>query len=203
MAETKFDICSRALTAIGANVITSFDDGTTESIVSGQHYQPTLDAALETGGGWRFATTQEALNRLTAVPVGRWSYAFQLPGDLLLLKAVTRDDCDIIYDRYEDMIYTNEDDNLVADYVFRPTESRLPAYFTKALVAELASVFAVALAKNRDLANDFRLRADGEPGKPGLWAKARTADSQQQTTRRLQQSRLVSVRTSGRSLARG
>ena len=54
---TKFDICSRALTMVGANTISSFDDGTTESDVADQLYEDTLRSLL-TQTRWRFSTQQ-------------------------------------------------------------------------------------------------------------------------------------------------
>jgi hypothetical protein len=186
--ETKFDICSRALIEVGANVITSFDDQTTESIVAGQVYEPKLRSILTTYR-WRFAVNQFRLNRLTDTPTGRWSYAYQLPPDALAINAVTRAGSDVIYDIYGDKIFTDEDDDLIADYMFRAPESKFPPAFTEAFVVELAAGFAFSIARNRELSKDLHTRADEV-----LWPKARSIDSQQQTSRKLPTSRLISVR---------
>jgi hypothetical protein len=186
--ETKFDICSRALIEVGANVITSFDDQTTESIVAGQVYEPKLRNILSSFP-WRFAANQAQLNRLADTPTGRWLYAFRLPTDTLAVRAVTRAGSGIVYDIYGDKIFTDEDDDLIADYTFRAPEAKFPPAFTEAFVVELAAGFAFSIARNRELSKDLHSRADEV-----LWPKARSIDSQQQTSRKLPGSRLIAVR---------
>ena len=43
MADSKFDICNKAMVLVGANTITSFTENTTESKVAGQLYEATLE----------------------------------------------------------------------------------------------------------------------------------------------------------------
>ena len=43
MADSKFDICNKAMVLVGANTITSFTENTTESKVAGQLYESTLE----------------------------------------------------------------------------------------------------------------------------------------------------------------
>lgn len=187
MAETKFDICSRALVRIGAKPITSFDDNTTESDVAREEYEPLVQAMLS-AYPWRFAGRQFRLNKLAERPLDRWAWYYQLPSDLLVLRAVTWGGLPIEYDRYEDRIATNHDGDIVADYTIRPDESRWPPFFTHALTLELESIFARAIARDSDLADRKKKEAES------AWAKARNLDSQQQTARRFQPSRLVTVR---------
>ena len=52
-ANSGIDICSRALILIGAEPITSFDEGTTESLVSVNMYEDVARAAL-VNSRWRF-----------------------------------------------------------------------------------------------------------------------------------------------------
>lgn len=186
MAQSKFDICTRALARCGANPITSFDSSA-EGIVAGAEYEPTLTAELAKYR-WRFATDQADLNRLQDTPAARFAYAFQLPAGLLALHAVTRDDLPIVYDRYGDKIFTDEDDDLVADYTFRADETAFSPDFVDALVLRLTSVFAIAL--NRD----FTLADKMDASATRAFAVARNADSQQQTARRVVPSRLVAGR---------
>jgi hypothetical protein len=188
MPETKFDICSRALVRVGGAPITAFDTSSAEAVAAGQDYEPMVQARLSSHR-WRFATAQEDLVRLTDTPAGdQWEHAFQLPAGLLLLHGITRAGRPVEYDRYGDKVFTNEDDGLVADYTFRADESRFPAYFATALMTELAHGFALNLARNRDLAATLAPMVNAE------WQRARTADSQQQTTRRIRHSRLIAAR---------
>ena len=105
---TKFDICSRALTMVGANTISSFDDGTTEADVADQLYEDTLRSLL-TQTRWRFSTQQAQLSRLEDTPHGRWDAAYQIPADSILIHAVTVNDNLVKYERYGDKIYCNLD----------------------------------------------------------------------------------------------
>ena len=184
MALTKYNICSRALLRIGAKAITAFDDSSSsESVAAGKEYEPLVSEVLGSHR-WRFAAKQFLLNRLTTGPLARWTYAYQIPGDCLVLHAVTRNATPVLYDRYGDQIWTNEEDDVTADYTFRQVEALFPATFIKALTTNLEEVFGKVL---RDHAIDDRRIAMA-------WQAARTVESQQQTTRRIVSSRLVSVR---------
>jgi hypothetical protein len=188
MPETKFDIASRALVRAGGSPVTAFDTSSAEAIAAGRDYEPVVTARLS-GHRWRFATAQTALNRLTDTPAGeQWQYAYQEPADMLLLHGITQGGALIEYDRFGDKIFANALDDLVADYTFRADESRFPAYFANALTMELAHGFALNLARNLELASRLEAQVDRE------WQRARTADSQQQTARRIRHSRLIAVR---------
>ena len=60
MADSKFDICNKAMVLVGANTISSFTQNTTESKVAGQLYESTLENLI-TRCRWRFSTTQKTL----------------------------------------------------------------------------------------------------------------------------------------------
>ena len=62
MAVTKVDIASRALIMIGANPISSFTDGSTESLVTNNIYEEIVESTL-TRHKWRFATGQRPVFR--------------------------------------------------------------------------------------------------------------------------------------------
>ena len=122
-ADSAIDISSRALILIGAEPITSFTDGTTESLVAGSLYEDICRSALS-NTRWRFATDQAVLNRLTDAPTGRYDFAYQLPPDTLLVHAVTVNDGQIEYQIYGDMVYadTSTQDEVIADFTFRARE---------------------------------------------------------------------------------
>ena len=88
LSETRFDICNKALVLVGANIITSFEEATTESTVAGQLYESTLEAML-TRVRWRFASKQVQLSKLAVDPLARWESAHQLPADALLIHTIT------------------------------------------------------------------------------------------------------------------
>lgn len=195
MAQTKFDICTRALRRIGASGIDSFEDETTESNVAGAEYEPLVETLL-TERRWRFATKESALNHLTAVPQVRWTELWQLPSDMLDLHGVflvnsSGDDIPIDYERIQDRIACDYDEThtLYAVYTARFDEVYWPAYFTQLVTEELEAIFTKAIKRDHAGAEKIRDRIE-ERTKP----IARARDGQQQTARKFPPSRLVSVR---------
>ena len=191
VADTAIKICSRASILIGGDAIQSFTDGTTESDVAASIYEDIARSSL-TNTRWRFATTQVQLSRLTDVPASRYSAAYQLPADFLMINSLTVNDNIIEYDTYTNKAFSNavETDVVMADYVFRVGEEHWPAYFVLAVELSLASLFAVSIARDAQLSNAMEARAEMQ------MRKARTLDSQQQTSRKLNTSRFISQRRS-------
>jgi len=191
VADTAIKICSRASILIGGDAIQSFTDGTTESDVASSIYEDIARSSL-TSTRWRFATTQVQLSRLTDVPASRYSAAYQLPADYLSINSLTINDNIIKYDIYTNKAFCDavETDIVMADYIFRIAEEHWPPYFIVALELALAGIFAVSIARDAQLASAMDARAEIQ------MRKARTLDSQQQTTRKLDTSRFISQRRS-------
>lgn len=190
-ANSPIDICARALILIGADPITSFDENTTEALVASNMYEDVARASL-VNSRWRFATNQALLNLLSAIPTGRYDRAYQLPADLLMLHAVTVGDLPIEYQIYGSKVFADTDpsDIAVADYTFRANEQDWPSYFTLAVEYSLAVVFATSIARDSTLATLMQGQARES------MAKARSLDSQQQTSRKLTTSRFIAERRS-------
>lgn len=190
-ANTPIDICARALILIGADPITSFDDGTTESLVSVNMYEDVARTSL-VNTRWRFSTNQSVLNLLSAAPTGRYDRAYQLPTGYLMVHTATVRDNIIDYQIYGDKLYadTSASDQVVLDYTYRADEQDWPSYFTIAVEYSLATVFATSIARDSSLAGLMEKQATT------AMAKARSLDSQQQTTRKLVTSRFITNRRS-------
>lgn len=190
-ANSDIDIAARALVLIGASPITSFSSSSTEALVASNVYEDVVRTAL-CASRWRFATNQAVLNALTAAPTGRFDTAHQLPNDLLMLHAITVNDLVLEYNVYGDKIYSNATTNevVVADYTYRAGEQDFPSYFTLAVEYALAAAFALAIARDEQLATMFEKKA------AQLMQQAKTLDSQQQTTRKLVTSRFIAERRS-------
>ena len=90
------------------------------------------------------------------------------------------------------MIYadTNEADTVVVDYTFRANEVDWASYFSLAVEYALAVPLSFSLARDASLGNLMQQQATA------LMAKARSIDSQQQTTRKLVTSRFITNRRS-------
>jgi len=190
-ADSPIDICSRALILIGAEPITSFDDGTTEALVSVNMYEDAARTAL-VNTRWRFATNQAVLNLLVDEPTGRYDNAYQLPTDYLMVHAITVNDYPIQYNIYGNKVFadTADADQLVADYTYRASEENWPSYFTLAVEYGLAAMFATSIARDSTMAALMQKAADL------AMAKARSLDAQQQTSRKLVTSRFITNRRS-------
>tara|TARA_R100000742_G_C4277634_1_gene99691 strand:+ start:95 stop:688 length:594 start_codon:yes stop_codon:yes gene_type:complete len=190
-ADTPLDICSRALILIGAEPISSFDDGTTEALVCVNLYEDVAQSAL-CNTRWRFSTNQATLNQLTDAPTGRYDLAYQLPSNLLMLHAITVNDNLVDYQVYGDKVYadTSTTDTVISDYTFRADEQNWPSYFTLAVEFSLSVILATSIARDAPLASLMTQRSDA------AMAKARSLDSQQQTTRKLETSRFITSRRS-------
>ena len=191
VANSGIDVCSRALILIGADPITSFEDNTTEALVSVNMYEDVAQAAL-TSMRWRFATDQAQLARLLNTPTGRYDAAYQLPSNMLMLNALTINDMAVPYTIYGDKVFCNvsEQDELIADFIYRAPEENWPSYFTLAVEYTMASVFAGSVARNETLVQIMDQKAGV------AMAKARSLDSQQNSTRKLTTSRFITERLS-------
>ncbi len=190
-ANTPIDICSRALILIGAEPITSFEDGTTEALVSVNMYEDVIRTSL-VNTRWRFATNQAVLNLITSEPTGRYDRAYQLPSGYLMVHTATVEDNIIDYQIYGDKLFadTSASDTVILDFTFRANELDFPSYFTIAVEYALAMVFATSVARDASLAALMEKQATS------AMAKARSLDSQQQTTRKLVTSRFITNRRS-------
>jgi len=191
IANSSIDICARALILIGAEPITSFEDGTTEALVAVNMYEDIARSNL-CHTRWRFATEQRVLNKLSDVPTGRYDYAYQLPNDLLMLHAVTTSDMPIEYQVYGNKVFTdlNTITPVVADYTYRADEVDWPSYFTIAVEYAMAAVFAGSIARDPNLIQMMEQKYEI------AMRRAKTLDSQQQTTRKLVTSRFITERRS-------
>ena len=189
-ANSAIDICSRALILVGAEPITSFNDDTTEALIAGNMYEDIARTNL-TSTRWRFATNQAVLNRLSDAPTGRFDAAYQLP-EYIFLHAITVRDLQIEYNVYGNKVFCDAavSDELIADFTYRAVEVDWPSYFSVCVEYAMATVFATALIRDQSLS------ALMDQQYTRLLAKARSIDSQQQTTRRITTSRFITNRRS-------
>ena len=179
---------------VGANTISSFDDGTTESDIASQLYEDTLRALL-TQHRWRFSTQQVQLSRLENTPHGRWDAGYQIPADCILIHAITVNDNLVKYERYGDKIYCNLDSTatVIMDYTFRQEEDQFPPYFTLGVEYQLASLFGAAIARSAQLVGAFEQKHQIQ------MRTARNLDSQERTNKVLETTRYANYRKSSRS----
>lgn len=191
MSLSSIELSSSALIKLGAEPISSFEDGSAEARVAGRLYPITRDALLS-AHPWSFATAQAELARLAAEPTTDFAYAYLLPGDFL--RALSAGDGGrgrgLVYRIVNRELHTNAA-SVVLTYVFRPSEGDFPAFFQSLLVSRLAAEFCVPLTENTSRAQQLARLAEGE------LRMAKLTDGQQDTPTRINDFPLVEVRTAG------
>lgn len=188
-ASTSIAVAQKACALIGMQPITSFNDDSSEGIVLNAIYDEVVESELSSFP-WRFAMAQRTLNRLAAVPNARWDAAYQIPNDILMIRAVTVNDYPIEYDRYDDNIYCNAgvNETVVLDGIYRADEIDWPAYFRLGIEYRLASALASGVSMQADIAQLMDEKAELQ------LRKARHTDSSSQTTRKVNLNRLTNAR---------
>lgn len=188
MTYTEISLCSNALLKIGAESITSYQDGTAEAEVASNLY-PVIRDGLLSSYPWSFAVGQKNLPRLADFPMVDYTYAYLLPNDFL--RAISagggRLGRGIEYRIIENRLHTNAPEvNLT--YIFRPHESMFPAFFCETLIAKLASEFCLPLTESTSRAELLRKIATD------MENKAHLIDSQQATPKKFEDFTLVEAR---------
>lgn len=188
MALNDIGLCSRALVRLGANPITSFDDGTAESEISGALFAPIRDGLLS-AYPWTFASGQLVLTKLETPPVADYQNAFQLPTDYL--RAVSAGSGQkgrgVNYRIARGALHSNYED-IILSYIFRPEEEEFPPFFDIALIARLSAEFCIPVTESTSRAESLFRIAEQE------YARARQIDAQQDSPNRLENFTLIDVR---------
>lgn len=188
-ATTKIAVAQKACALIGMQPITAFTDDSSEAIVLNAIYDEIVESELA-GYPWRFAMAQRTLNRLVSEPASRWDAAYQIPSDILMVRAVTVSDSPIQFDRYDDNIYCDAgvNDTVVLDGTYRVLETDWPAFFRLGIEYRLAAALASGVSMQADMAQLFDEKAELQI------RKAKQIDASSQTTRKVNLNRLVNAR---------
>ena len=143
--DTDLNICARALAAIGANAINSFEEGTTEAEIAAAKYK-TAKKDLLAIYNWTFALSETYLARLKSDEEAIYKYLYELPEDCL--RVLTIYDSTYTF-RFGKLNTDNEKPKL--KYIADVSEETMPAYFVTALIDRLARDFLIPItAKNSD-----------------------------------------------------
>lgn len=144
MADTKIDICSKALLLIGSNSITSLEDETREAEVCNSLYDTIKDALLG-NRLWSFSMAQVDLARLQKKPLRDYEYMFQIPSNVLRIKRSASG----AYDIFGDKVYSNSP-TMSIDCQISVSEDVMPAHFKKALISNICRDLSVSLLGDRE-----------------------------------------------------
>lgn len=180
MAADEVAICNIALGWVGANLITSLDDDSTEAILCKATFEPLRDAVLEERE-WTFAIKRiEPAEVEVEEDVEKYGFdkAFQIPGEVIRVCQVTRADSGVIegstwdsgvprssrggtgmgrerrieWLREGEWIVANNAERVYARVIWRITDTtKFSPAFDQALAARMAMDFAVPLATSLKL----------------------------------------------------
>jgi hypothetical protein len=188
MALTSIELCSSALIKLGAEPISSFEDGTAEARVA-SHLYPIVRDGLLAAHPWSFATKKAELTLLAAAPASDFDHAHELPADFI--KALSAGDevrsRGLVFQIVNREVHSNAE-MVVLSYVFRPGEGDFPGYFTPALVTRLAAEFCLPLTESASRADHLARLAEAE------LRLARLVDSQQDSPPRVEDFTLIEAR---------
>jgi hypothetical protein len=139
----RHEICNVALGLLGANAITSFDDGTLEAQSCSNFYEMAVQAVLE-DHPWNFAEAvfELAADATAAHPSYAFSYA--MPPDCIAARALLRTDgreARCVFKRLGNKICTDQDGGWLV-YTSRAPEQRFSPQFRMALAKHLAYLLA-------------------------------------------------------------
>jgi len=159
MAISATKICNLALMKLGANRITSFDDGTKNSQLCSEFYDSTVDEVLRMHP-WNCAIERAELAVLAATPEFGYDYQFTLPTSPYCLRVLTMKD-DYPF-RVEGRKLLTDQDTCKITYIRRivnPTE--FDAILVKALSSRLAMELAYPVTQSKTLkeqiAEEFKI----------------------------------------------
>ncbi|MDB5491202.1 MAG: hypothetical protein JWO78_1051, partial [Micavibrio sp.] len=181
-------LCSRALIRLGAQPITSFNDGTAESEIAGALFGVVRDAMLS-AYSWSFALGQASLSQLESPPLADYQYAFQLPSDFLRAMSAGAGGRGrgLNYRITRNVLHTNSTE-VTLTYIFRPEEEEFPPYFDSILIAKLSAEFCIPVTENTARAETLTRMADLE------FQRARQIDAQQDSPVQIEDFSLIKVR---------
>lgn len=151
MAVSDISIVSSASVMVGGEVITSFEDGSTESVVASTLYEDVRDDLLASTP-WTFNTKiSNMLSKHVSSPDDKWEVAYQLPSDFVNLISINDEVVD--YDIHETFLVTNYDGEVYLEYQYSVDESKFPKYFVTFLKLTLAALFAIPIADDEGKAS--------------------------------------------------
>lgn len=199
--DSALTVCSDALLLLGAKPISSFNEGTDAANVCDRIY-PTLRDSTMQSYPWSFTFKKVQLAKTINTPVNQYRYEYQLPSDRLgtirraytstAVGAGTFTDWIIQGDK----LLTNEE-VVVIDYQYRPSESEVPTYFIQLLKYMMAWHLADPITDQVTKTQYWQQVAVGSPSENNRGGYFRTAvviDGQGNTNPAFEDFSLVAVR---------
>jgi hypothetical protein len=167
---SKVEIINVALSRLGANIITSADENSTEAIVANALWDNARRSSI-TDHPWNFAIAEQTLNAVSDASSFNYQFKYQLPAECLrVMEVYDTDDYKIIGHG----IYSNETECVVRFVKDVEDTTEWNAMFTDVMAQRLAAEMAYAITKSQATA-DTNIQMYGQK-----LAKARFVDASEE-----------------------
>ena len=199
--DSALSICSDALLMLGANAISSFNEGTDAANISDRLYPDLKNQALLVYP-WSFSFKKVKLSRLITTPTTEYRYEYQLPGDRLgppraiFTSSSPGQRPSKEYRIFQDKLLTDYEEVWI-DYQYAVQEFEMPVYFVQLLKYMMAWHLAYPITDQDSKAQYWQGVAVGSPSENGRGGYMRTAiqmDGQGQPTNYIDDFALIAVR---------
>lgn len=157
------EICSTALSMLGADEISTFQDETREAKLCNRIYETIVRSCLAERN-WSFSQNQVQLNKLTAKPLFGFQSAFQLPSDYIRLAGK---DGGVPHQIKEHYLYCDAE-VIKVNYVFRVSEEKFPSHFSMYVIYSLCKILAVSLMEDENKSAYYEKQAFEQRKRAGL-----------------------------------
>lgn len=158
MSSTETEICNSALIKVGADTIASLTDNSKRARLCNKLYGTCRDEVLY-AHPWNFAIKRVQLARLSTSPTYEFTYAYQLPSDVLRVLGTKGSDLygpTLNWQREGDTIVSDESSMMVR-YIAKITDvQKFNSMFKEVLALRIAGDLAYPLTQSNSLTDRLK-----------------------------------------------